>query len=262
MKNKLEKLISILLKLKRVLVAYSGGTDSTYLLAMAAKVLGKNNVLAVTALSATYPKSELIRAKAFLGSEGIKHRFIKTAELTDKHFVKNSRKRCYYCKNELFRKLADIAVENNMALCDGSNYSDRTDYRPGKLAARKWGVRSPLLDSGLTKPEIRCLSRKMKLSTWNLPAQACLASRFPYGTMITKGALRRVERAETLIKTAGVNCVRLRHHGDIARLEIGKGEIKRFINSNDLANIIAGLKKMGWKYISIDAEGYRTGSLN
>jgi len=262
MKSKQKKLINILIKLKRVLVAYSGGTDSTLLLAVAVKVLGRDNVLAITALSETYPQAEYRRAKNFLRSAGVPHTFLKTDELSVNNFVKNSKKRCYYCKNELFKKLSLIAKKNNMALCDGTNFSDRRDFRPGKMAAKKWGVQSPLLDSGLTKEEIRQLSKKMKLPTWNLPAQACLASRFPYGAKISKSELRRIDKAETLIRNAGVNCVRLRHHGDIARLEIGRNEIKRFINSNNLAAIVGGLKKMGWKFITLDIDGYRTGSLN
>ena len=262
MKNKHKKLIKILLNLKRVLVAYSGGTDSSFLLAMAAKVLGKSNVLAVTALSETYPKSELERAGDLPRSAGVRHLIIKTNELSDKNFMSNTNKRCYYCKNELFKKLTAIAKINDMTLCDGSNYSDRKDFRPGKIAAEKWGVASPLLDSGLSKEEIRRLSRRMRLSTWNLPAQACLASRLPYGMRVSVRELKKIDKAESLIKSSGVNCVRLRHHGEIARLEVGKNEIKRFTNSRKLGSIVAGLKKMGWKYIAIDAEGYRTGSLN
>jgi len=261
--DKLSKLNKILSKLKRVLVAFSGGVDSTFLLASAVKALGKNNVLAVTALSDTYQRKELKRVKNLVKKLGVSNIFIKTNELNNKNFLENSKKRCYYCKNELFRKLADIARENNITtLCDGSNYSDRTDFRPGTIAAKKWRVVSPLLLCGLTKLEIRQLSKRMGLSTWDLPAQACLASRFPYGAKISRDALKKIDKAETLIKTTGISCVRLRHHGEIARIEIGKNELKRFINSSKLENIIACLKNMGWKYIAIDAEGYRTGSLN
>ncbi|MCX5781210.1 MAG: ATP-dependent sacrificial sulfur transferase LarE [Elusimicrobia bacterium] len=262
MNKKLKLLKKILLKFKRMLIAYSGGVDSTFLLAVARKILEKNNVLAVTALSETYPKSDIKRTKDIVKKLDVNHIFIKTNELENKNFIKNSRKRCFYCKNELFKKLKSLAEKRRMILCDGSNFSDIKDFRPGKIAANIFNVMSPLEISKFKKAEIRKLSKKMNLDTWNIPAQACLASRFPYGTEISKNMLQKIEKGEESIKKLGFTNVRLRHHGDIARIEIEKSEMKKCINSNINKKIILSLKKLGWKYISVDIEGYRTGSLN
>lgn len=259
---KLSNLNDKLSAMKRVLVAFSGGVDSTFLLAAAVKSLGAENVLAATAVSETYPAAELALAKKTTKKLKVKHEIINTSELANKNFSSNPKDRCFYCKDELFNKLSTIAVKNKMVLCDATNYSDLTDYRPGRRAAKKWKVASPLLDSKLTKDDIRLLSRKMNLPTWNMPAQACLASRIPYGTSINPEDLIKIEKGEILLKKAGFPIVRLRHHGDILRIEIDKNKIPLFITPKIQNKIIPALKKLGWRFITLDLEGYRTGSMN
>jgi uncharacterized protein len=195
LKNKIIRLEQLLKEHKRVLVAFSGGVDSTFLLYIAAQTLGRANVIAVTALSETYPAQELKLARAFCRKLKVKHIILKTKELENKKFNKNPFDRCFYCKDELFRKLYALAKKNEMLLCDATNSSDSGDYRPGRRAAKKWKVSSPLLDAGFEKQDIRALSKKMKLPTWNMPAQACLASRIPYKTEITEELLKRIEKA-------------------------------------------------------------------
>jgi pyridinium-3,5-biscarboxylic acid mononucleotide sulfurtransferase len=259
--NKLQKLNSVLKSYRRVLIAYSGGVDSTFLLAFAKQVLGKDNVLAVTAVSETYTADELKNAKRFGKLIGAEHVYIKTSELKDAKFRSNPLNRCFYCKLELFKKLSAMARKNGMVLCDATNYSDRSDFRPGRIAAKKLKVKSPLLEAKITKDELRVFSRAMKLPNWNAPAQACLASRFPYGTGITENILRRIEKGELYLKKAGFTSSRLRHHDDIARIEVPKNEIGRFL-SIDTGRLAAHLKKLGWRYVTIDIEGYRNGSMN
>jgi uncharacterized protein len=262
MKNDLQVLTDLLSPYRKILVAFSGGVDSTFLLAAAARILGPANVHAVTAVSETYPSAELRTAKSLAKKLGVRHTIIRTQELQNKAFRANPIDRCFHCKDELFGKLATLANKDGMVLCDATNYSDRTDYRPGRRAAIKWKVASPLATARLTKDRIRSLSRQMKLPTWNLPAQACLASRFPYGVPLTAEALKKVEAGERAIRTAGVTIFRLRDHGDIARIEIAKNEMKRFFDSTALDRITRVLKKLGWRYIAVDIEGYRCGSLN
>jgi len=262
MKTKIEKLIAILKSQKRLLVAFSGGVDSTLLLHFAAKVLGKKNVLAVTATSETYCRKELMQAKITAKKNGVKHLVIKTSELKNKNFKANSPRRCFYCKNELFAKLKQIARKNLMTLCDANNFSDLSDYRPGRIAAKKHNVLSPLEEAGFIKEDIRKLAKIEKLSNWNTPAQACLASRIPYGTPITKNALEKVYKAEEALKKLGFKIVRVRHHGIIARIEIGEEEINKAFQKDIKANILKSLKKLGWAYVTVDLNGYRTGSLN
>lgn len=262
MKNdsKLKALICDLLRLKRVLIAYSGGVDSTFLVAVAREALGKDNVLAVTAVSETYPRSERKQALSIARRLDIRHRIINTNELRNELFRNNPVNRCFYCKDELFRTLADMARREGMTLCDASNYSDRSDFRPGKKAAAMWKVVSPLDEARLTKLDVRKLSRKMKLPTWNLPAQACLASRFPYGTPLSKKELSRIEKGEIFLKKFIPGDLRLRNHGEIARLEIGAGAMEKVLANR--TKIAAFLKRLGWRYVTLDIEGYRMGSMN
>jgi len=260
-KNKLDKLNKLLVSYKKVLVAFSGGVDSTFLLARAVKVLGNNNVLAVTAVSETYPASELNSALRLAKRIGACHMVIRTSELENIKFKANPQNRCFYCKDELFKKLSDLAKKNEMVLCDATNYSDRSDFRPGRIAAKKWNVRSPLFDARIKKDELRKLSRAMKLPNWKEPPQACLASRLPYGTPISEDILRRIEKAETYLKNKGFSVFRVRHHGEVARIEAGKNEITNLFRI-DTAALAAYFKKLGWHYVSVDIEGYRTGSLN
>ncbi len=258
--DKLGKLKKILRKMQSVVVAYSGGVDSSLLLKVAKDVL-EEKVLAVIAVSETYPDEEIKAAEKLARKLKVKHMIIKTDELKNKNFVRNDLKRCFYCKNELFSKLKDIAKKNNMNyVVDGSNLDDLKDFRPGSLAAAKLGVCSPLKEAGLTKADIRQLSRKMGLPTWDKPSLACLSSRFPYGVKITEDKLLKVHSAEKLFKNLGFKQVRLRHHDKIARIEVLKNEIPRVLSHKKL--LIENLKKLGYNYICLDLEGYRSGSLN
>ena len=258
--EKLEKLREILKDMNRVVVAYSGGVDSTFLLKVAHGVLG-DNVLAVTATSSTYPKEELIKAKNFSQKIGAKYRIIKSEEMKNKHFSKNTPNRCYYCKKELFTKIKKIAATQKINyVLDGSNVDDVRDYRPGSKAIKELCVRSPLKEAGLTKKDIRELSHEMKLETWDKPALACLASRFPYGTRITKKRLKQVEMAETFLSKLGLNQIRVRHHNEIARIEVIKDDLDKILKHKEA--IADYFKKLGFTYVTMDIEGYRTGSLN
>lgn len=261
-RNKYIKLEKILKKLGRVLVAYSGGVDSTFILAAASKILGRENVLAVTAVSKTYPSSELKQAKTIAKKLEISHTIIRTFELKKPNFRNNPVNRCFYCKDELFSKLSRMAKDKNMILCDATNHSDRNDFRPGRQAAIKWKVASPLKEAKFVKSEIRDLSRKMKLPTWNVPAQACLASRFPYGTKLTKEGLRKVELAESYLKRFGISNLRVRNHGNIARIEVDSDRLSILTSQKNRTRILNYLKKLGWNYVTVDLEGYRAGSLN
>ena len=264
--RKFEHLVKSLKKMERVLVAFSGGVDSTFLLKVALDTLGWGNILAVTADSQTYPQAERKETLCLAKNMGLngRHRIIKTTELKIKGFSDNPQDRCYHCKFELFSRLKKIARENKIPyVLDGSNYSDRKDYRPGRIALDKLGIRSPLLESGLTKEEIRTLSKKLKLPTWNKPAFACLSSRIPYGEKITPEKLKRIERAENFLHNAGFTQLRVRDHKGIARIELESKELKRMLLNEKLRKKIADkLKGLRFNYVTLDLLGYRTGSLN
>lgn len=258
--EKLLKLKKILQKIGPVLIAYSGGVDSTFLLRVAKDVL-KSNVLAVTADSATYPRSEVRESQRFAKKFGVRHIIIHTNEMSDSRFRKNPVNRCFYCKDELFGELVKIAKKNKINyVCDGTNQDDFSDYRPGRKAARKWNIRSPLAEAGLTKNDIRKFSQKLKLPTWNKPAYACLASRVPYGTKIEPKILSRIEQAEEYLHQLGLKQVRVRNHQNIARIETSEKEISIIIKNR--TKITAKLKSLGYTYITLDLQGYRTGSMN
>jgi uncharacterized protein len=249
-------------KMGSLAVAYSGGVDSTFLLKVAHDVL-QGQVLAVTARSSTYPEREFNEAAAFTLSAGIQHIVIQSEELDIKGFTDNPPNRCYLCKYELFSKIKEVAQKYNIKyIAEGSNIDDLGDYRPGMQAIKELGIISPLKDIGIGKDAIRKLSKQMELPTWDKPAFACLASRFPYGVKITRDKLAMVDRAEQYLLNLGFKQVRVRHHGDTARIEVAGAERLKFFDLELMDNIYKQFQKIGFAYTSLDLKGYRTGSMN
>ncbi len=258
--DKLEELKKNIREMGSVLVAFSGGVDSTFLLWAAREALG-DNVLAVTASSETYPRRELEEAKAFAAQTGVRHLVIETSELAIPGFSDNPPDRCYHCKHELFSKLAEIAAKENIRyVLDGSNSDDCNDHRPGMRAARELEVRSPLKETQLTKEDIRELSKHNGLPTWDKPSFACLSSRFPYGMKITPEKLQAVGQAEDFLRDLGFNELRVRHHDRIARIEVGKRDFEKLLRHADA--VVSKLKSLGYLYVTMDLTGYATGSMN
>jgi pyridinium-3,5-biscarboxylic acid mononucleotide sulfurtransferase len=244
-----------------VVVAYSGGVDSAYLACIAHDTLGDRS-LAVTADSPSYPERHRTMAIDIARRFGFAHAIIYTAELERPEYRANPTNRCYYCKHELYTHLTKIAAERGAVVVDGNNADDRGDYRPGRQAAREFGVRSPLDDVDLAKDEIRELSKAAGLPTWNEPASACLSSRIPYFREVTNEKLRTIEAAEQALRTLGFRVCRVRHHDELARIEIGRSELARALEADTSAEIVRALKAIGYRYVTIDLQGYRTGSLN
>lgn len=260
--SKYEELKVKLKKMGKVLVAYSGGVDSTFLLKVAHDLLGEN-VLAVIASSETYPERERKEALRLAEEMNVRYRVIHTQELQNPDFFYNPPQRCYYCKKELFSELKKIAKSEGISyILDGSNYEDIADFRPGLKALKELGVHSPLKEVGLVKNEIRHLSLILGLSTWKKPPMACLSSRFPYNTEIDVQGLKQIDQAEEYLRNLGFSQFRVRHHNQIARIEISPDEFPRIIKRRIRENIVKNFKKFGYLYITLDIEGYRTGSMN
>ena len=261
LEEKTGKLRTILAGMGGCVIGFSGGVDSTLLFAVAVDVLGER-ALAVTATSKTYPERELIEARELAVRIGGRHRVVVSEELDIPEFRHNPRNRCYYCKKELFGKLRDIAGREGLGyVLDGTNVDDAGDHRPGRVAAEELQVRSPLEEAGFTKQDIRDLSRVLALPTWDKPAFACLSSRFPYGTAITAERVDQVGLAEEALRGLGFRTLRVRYHGDVARIELGEEEFARAAGKmrNEVVRLV---KEAGFIYVSLDLQGYRTGAMN
>lgn len=253
---------SILEGLGSVVVAFSGGVDSAYLAVAAAAALGERAVC-VTADSPSYPGHHRDLAVRIAAQFKLRHEFIQTSEMERPEYVANPTNRCYFCKHELFARLTTLARERGIAaVVDGNNADDRGDYRPGRQAAREFHVRSPLDEAGLTKADVRELSRRNGLPTWDEPASACLSSRIPYNSTVTVEKLRMIEQAEDVLHSLGFRHCRVRHHDEVARIELAPADMPRLLDPELRAALTADLKRIGYRYVSLDLDGYRTGSLN
>ena len=261
--KKLGALEDILRDLGDVCVAYSGGVDSAYLLAQAHETVGADHVLGIIGISASLPPGELDGALRMAADRGIRVETVDTAEQENPDYLKNDPDRCYHCKSELFDVLAALATERHLGtVCDGFNLDDQGDHRPGHQAGLDRQVRSPLQEAGLTKADIRTLSKRLALPTWNKPALACLASRIPYGTPVTLQALDQVGKAELYLKSQGIRIVRVRHHDDVARIEVAPEERERFFDTAFMDAVVEQFTALGFRYVALDLQGYRSGSLN
>ncbi len=260
--NKRVDLVDILSKMDRVIIAYSGGVDSAFLAAVANEVLG-NNALSVTAVSPSLAPSELEEAQSLAQDLGLNYRTINTNEIEREDYSANNPDRCFFCKDELYSHLIKFCGEENYSfVVNGTNVDDLGDYRPGLDAATQYGVRSPLVEANLEKKDIRVLSREMGLPTWDKPAQACLSSRIPYGTMVTVEALTTIAKAEKYLREKGFKQLRVRHHENIARIEISADDFDVITSEPLRTEVPSYFKSLGYSYVTLDLEGFRSGSLN
>ena len=260
--KKEDHLKEVLTTLRSVVIGFSGGVDSAYLAYVANQVLGKK-ALCVTAISPSYPSFQRIETAEFVTRYSLHHLEVETSEIENPRYRENSSNRCYYCKSELFAKLQDLArIRGYDVVVDGTNYDDRKDFRPGRKAAKEYSVQSPLFEVQMTKLEIRELSRRSGLPTWDKPALPCLSSRFPYGTSISPEKLSVVDRGEEILRDFGFKVFRVRYHESLVRLEFSPKELPKALNVMMSAILNKRFKSLGFKFVTVDLEGYRSGSLN
>jgi uncharacterized protein len=259
----MDRLREIIAPFPKAIVAYSGGVDSTLLLRLCSDWLGPGNVIAVTGVSQTYTVEEETAAREFASALHVNHIVLETDELACGEFAENTGNRCYYCKRELYQKIAGLAAREGIpVILDATNADDVADFRPGRKAAEEYGVVSPFVRAGFSKPDIRALSKRLRLPSWDKPANPCLASRVPYGTRITEEVLEKIHAGEKFVRDLGFPVVRLRHHDELARIEIPAEDFPRILKRGTPGKIAAHLKSLGYLWVALDIEGYRTGSLN